>query len=241
MKFTYHIEVMHCAACIEKIKLSLSPHFKVIEVTLNPPRLQIDADNPPLLSDLNAHISLAGKYNLQPSTTTEEQSFNTSDKNQSGLSTYYPIFLIAAYIIGVAFIKNFHWLEINWQGWMNQFMVGFFLVFSAFKLLDIRGFAEGYSTYDLLARRWNAYGYIYPFLELSLGILYLTQWMPTTTQLATVIIMGFSSLGVINSLLKKQKFQCACLGTILKVPLSSITLIEDLTMVILAAIALIMR
>lgn len=241
MKFTYSIEGMHCAACVDKIKTSLSSHLKVIEVTLNPPRLQIEADKPPTLSDLNRYISSAGKYHLQPTTNTDEQPLNISDMNQTRLSAYYPIFLIAAYIIGVASINNFHSREINWQGWMNQLMAGFFLVFSAFKLLDIRGFAEGYSTYDLLAKRWYTYGYLYPFLELSLGILYLTQWLPTATQLATVIIMGFSSLGVINSLLKKQKFQCACLGTILKVPLSSITLTEDLTMVILAAIALMMR
>ncbi|MHB1221225.1 MAG: MauE/DoxX family redox-associated membrane protein [Gammaproteobacteria bacterium] len=240
MKFTYHIEGMHCAACIEKIKSSLSPHFKVIEVSLNPPQLQIEADKPPILSDLNAYISLAGKYHLQPDSNSNDQPPNDVDTNQAGLSAYSPIFLIAAYIIGVASLNNFHSQGINWQGWMSQFMAGFFLVFSAFKFLNIRGFAEGYSTYDLLAQRYYSYGYIYPFLELSLGILYLTQWLPTATQLATVIIMGFSSLGVINSLLKKQKFQCACLGTILKIPLSSITLIEDLTMVILAAAALIM-
>ena len=151
---------------------------------------------------------------------------------------YYPIFLITAYLIGIASINNFHWNEINWHGWMNQFMAGFFLVFSAFKFLDIRGFADGYATYDLLARRWHTYGYIYPFLELGLGILYLTYLLPTITEFATIIIMGFSSIGVINSLLKKQKFHCACLGTIIKVPLSSITLIEDLTMVALAALAL---
>jgi hypothetical protein len=52
--------------------------------------------------------------------------------------------------------------------------------------------------------------------------------------------MGFSSIGVIISLLKKQKFQCACLGTILKVPLSNITLIEDLTMVVMAAMTLLL-
>lgn len=241
MKFTYRIEGMHCAACIEKIKSALLPHFKVTEISLNPPRLQIDADRPPLLSDLNTLISLAGKYNLKPASYTENTPLNTSDINQTGLSAYYPIFLITAYIVGVASINNFHWQAINWQGWMYQFMAGFFLVFSAFKLLDIRGFADGYATYDLLAKRWYTYGYIYPFLELGLGILYLTQWMPTTTQFATVIIMGFSSIGVINSLLKKQKIQCACLGTILKVPLSSITLVEDLAMVGLAALALIMR
>jgi len=238
MKFSYKIEGMHCVACIEKIKAAISPYFKVIEVTLNPPLLQIEADKEPQISNLNNRILVAGKYNLQPITTSVAPTADVD--NKSGVLIYYPIFLIASYIIGISFINNFHWQEINWQGWMNQFMAGFFLVFSAFKLLDIHGFADGYATYDLLSRRWYAYGYIYPFLELSLGILYLTQWQPIPTQIATVILMGFSSLGVINSLLKKQKFQCACLGTILKVPLSSITLVEDLTMVILAAFALIM-
>lgn len=159
---------------------------------------------------------------------------------QNGFAAYYPIFLIAFYIAGVATINNFVSGSINWQGWMQQFMAGFFLVFSGFKLLDLRGFAEGYATYDLLAKRWHAYGYIYPFLELSLGILYLGMWWPTFTLIATIIIMGFSSIGVIISLLKKQQFQCACLGTVLKVPLSSVTLIEDLLMVVLALLTLIM-
>jgi copper chaperone CopZ len=234
MQFTYHIEGMHCASCIEKIKSVLSPHFKIMVVTLNPPLLKIEAEHAPSLSDLNMKIASAGKYSLHPMT-------DNSPVTPSGLRAYFPIFLIAAYIIGVAFINNFNSQGINWQGWMNQFMAGFFLVFSAFKFLDLSGFADGYATYDLLARRWHTYGYIYPFLELGLGILYLTQWLPTATQLATVIIMGFSSIGVINSLLKKQKFQCACLGTVLKVPLSSVTLIEDLTMVVLAALSLMMK
>jgi len=230
MKLTYHIKGMHCAACTKKIRSALTSHFNVINVTLHPPELQIETDKPPQMSELNSYLSVAGKYEVQ----------STDEDSQSGLSTYYPIFLITLYIIGVATLNNVHGEKINWYAWMNQFMAGFFLVFSAFKLLDIRGFAEGYSTYDLLARHWYPYGYIYPFLELSLGILYLTQWQPIATQIATVIIMGFSSLGVINSLIKKQKIQCACLGTILKVPLSSVTLIEDLTMVIMATIALMM-
>jgi hypothetical protein len=160
--------------------------------------------------------------------------------HKKNIFVYYPIFLITAYILGVTFINSIQEQTINWQQWMNQFMAGFFLVFSAFKLLDLNGFATGYATYDLLSKRWFTYGYIYPFLELGLGLLYLTEAYPMFTQICTIIIMGFSSLGVINSLLKKQNFHCACLGTVLKVPLSSITLIEDLTMVFLAIIMLIM-
>ena len=164
-----------------------------------------------------------------------------NESNTTGILAYFPIFLITTYILGVAAINNFHNGHMQWQIFMNQFMAGFFLVFSAFKLLNIKAFAEGYATYDLLAKHWHGYGFIYPFLELSLGILYVGNWFPETTQYFTIIIMGFSSLGVINSLLKKQNLRCACLGTILNVPLSSITLIEDLLMVVLAITALIMR
>lgn len=235
MIFKYHIQGMHCASCVEKIKNALANKYRLNQVTLNPPLLVIDADSQPSLTNLNNDIAAAGNYQLHPITDTVQQS---QPETGEQITSYYPIFLIAAYIIGVATINNVHFDGINWHNWMNQFMAGFFLVFSAFKLLDIKGFAEGYSTYDLLASKWHTYGYIYPFLELSLGVLYIGQWFPVATNILTIIIMGFSSLGVINSLRKKQKFQCACLGTILKVPLSNITLIEDLLMVVMAMMSL---
>lgn len=164
-----------------------------------------------------------------------------NEQPKTGIRAYYPLFLIGAYIFGVSAINNFQNGSMSLVGLMNQFMAGFFLVFSAFKLFDIKGFATGYATYDLLAKKVYSYGFVYPFLELSLGILYLKHWMPEATQSLTILIMGFSSLGVINSLVKKQKFTCACLGTILKVPLSIITLAEDLLMVLLAVVALLLR
>lgn len=242
MKFTYRIEGMHCSACIEKIKLALSPlNFKFLEVKLNPPVLKIEAEQPPSINEINERLATAGNYRVEivAENKIEQNTVPIGEETLNGLSAYYPIFLIAIYIVGITAINNIHESNINWHGWMNQFMAGFFLVFSAFKFLDIRGFAEGYATYDLLARRWYTYGFIYPFLELGLGILYVGTWLPLMTPLLTILIMGFSSLGVINSLLKKQKIQCACLGTILKVPLSTITLVEDVLMVVLAAFALI--
>lgn len=241
MNITYQIEGMHCSACIEKIKSALSPHFNVISVTFNPALLKIEADSASTLDQLNAELALAGNYRAYLMNDEKIQSPSITHhqhEEKITLLNYYPLILIALYIIGVASINNFNVGIMNWQGWMNQFMAGFFLVFSAFKLLDLKGFAEGYSTYDLLAKHFYAYGFIYPFLELGLGVLYLGGWIMTITQLLTIIIMGFSSLGVINSLLKKQKFKCACLGTILNIPLSSITLIEDLIMVSMAIIGL---
>jgi cation transport ATPase len=130
MKHSFRIEGMHCAACVVKIKSALSPHYNVEEVTLNPPKLTIEAEKSPILNELNTYISSAGKYKLHPIENGE------SSKEQASLKSYYPIFLITAYIILVASINNFSAQGLNWMGWMQQFMAGFFLIFSAWIYLS---------------------------------------------------------------------------------------------------------
>ncbi|MDR9446345.1 MAG: heavy-metal-associated domain-containing protein [Balneolaceae bacterium] len=118
--------------------------------------------------------------------------------------------------------------------WMRHFMAGFFLAFSFFKLLNISGFASSYRMYDWIARKFPAWGFIYPFVELALGLLYLTNAAPIFTNWATVIVLGVSSLGVIESNLNKKKIQCACLGDVFDLPMSVVTIVEDVTMVAMA-------
>ena len=74
--------------------------------------------------------------------------------------------------------------------WMNYFMAGFFITFSFFKFLDLRAFADSYSMYDLLAKRVRTYGFVYPFIELAMGIAYLTHFAPNSTYIATIVVMG---------------------------------------------------
>jgi len=104
-----------------------------------------------------------------------------------------------------------------------------------------KAFAESYSMYDVLAKKIKIYGFIYPFIELFLGLAYLASFNPSFTNTATVIIMGFSSIGVIKSVMNKSKIQCACLGAVFNLPMSTITIIEDLLMVAMAAAALILN
>src|SRR5258708_5467464 len=98
---------------------------------------------------------------------------------------------------------------------ISYFMTGFFLVFAGFKLIDLKGFAEGYSTYDLLAGHWFGYGYLYPFIELGFGLSMLAGMMSPALLWAEVIVMVFSGIGVAIKLAKGEEFQCACLGTFL--------------------------
>jgi len=122
---------------------------------------------------------------------------------------------------------------------ISYFMIGFFLVFSGFKLVNLKGFAQGYFTYDLLARRFFIYGYIYPFIELFFGLAMILNLFRTQILIAEITVMLFSGLGVAIKLLKHEKFQCVCLGTFLKVPLTYVTLVEDFGMAFLGLLLLI--
>lgn len=162
-----------------------------------------------------------------------------SDK-KSFFDTYKPLIVIISMILlpvlaVIVTQPGGFTLEI----FLQYFMAGFFLVFSGFKFLDIEGFAHGYSTYDLLAKRWNYYGYIYPFLELALGLLYLTGTSLMATNWATLLLMTFSGIGVLNEVMQRRQIKCVCLGTIIDVPLTTVTIIEDFGMAAMAFIMLV--
>ena len=153
--------------------------------------------------------------------------------------TYYPIFLLAGFLVGIVSLVEIRIGSFDAMRSMANFMGAFFLTFSFFKLLDIRGFASAYSMYDVVAKQFPAYGFVYPFLELSLGIAYITGFQPQLTNIATLIIMTVSSIGVIQSVLNKKAIRCACLGTVFQLPMSTITIVEDTLMVLMSLAMLI--
>lgn len=124
------------------------------------------------------------------------------------------------------------------QKTISYFMIGFFLVFSGFKLLDLQGFAEGYATYDLIAKRLFAYGFLYPFIELFFAIAMLFAPFSKPLLCIEILVMSVSGIGVAKKLRRHERFQCACLGTFLKVPLTTVTVIEDFGMAALALLLL---
>lgn len=147
------------------------------------------------------------------------------------LVTYYPLLLVVSFIAGVVTIVDLRDGVFDWENVMNWFMGGFFLVFAFFKLLNVPAFVMSFQTYDVLARRVPAYGYAYPFIELLLGMAYLTGAFPLATNLVTMGVMGLGLVGVTKALLAKRKIQCACLGTVFNLPMSSVTFIENTVMV----------
>jgi hypothetical protein len=124
---------------------------------------------------------------------------------------------------------------------ISYFMSGFFLTFATFKLMDLKGFAEGYSTYDLLAKKLPIYGYIYPFIELAFGLSMILAPTSVVILCTEIFVMMFSGIGVAIQMAKREPFMCACLGTFLKVPLTYVTLVEDFGMMALGMIMLIIK
>jgi len=154
---------------------------------------------------------------------------------------YIPLLVIIALTLSAATAKQAHYSPgWDWMSWMHDFMGFFLVVFSMFKFFDMEGFADGFQMYDLLARQARSYAYLYPFLEFGLGLGYLAHFQPVVIYSATVIIMTFGSLGVFNALRKGLDLKCACMGTVLRVPLSTVALVEDLGMATMAAVMLVL-
>jgi hypothetical protein len=117
-------------------------------------------------------------------------------------------------------------------------MSGFFLVFSFFKLLNLQGFANSYSMYDIVAKRFKAWGYIYAFVELGLGLAFALNIAPFAVNAITFIVMTVSLVGVLQSVLNKRKIQCACLGAVFNLPMSTVTIVEDALMIAMSGVVL---
>lgn len=87
-----------------------------------------------------------------------------------------------------------------------------------------------YRKYDLLAMVSPLYTKLYPFLEIGFAVAYFTNWNMTLVNTLVLGVMLVSALGVYLKLRKKEEIPCACLGTVFKVPVTWVTLGEDLLM-----------
>lgn len=228
MKHTYQITGMTCANCEAKVKSALLslPDIESAEVSKATGTATITMTKHIALSELQKAIGEKGNYKI-----TAEQHSEATEQAKSWLETYKPILLIFAYITSITLLVQFtnhHFMPMQW---MQHFMAGFFLTFSFFKLLNLSGFAESYAMYDVIAKRIPVWGYIYAFTELALGIAYLINFNPLVTNAVTFLIMSVSIIGVLQSVLNKKKIQCACLGAVFNLPMSTVTIIEDALMI----------
>lgn len=161
-----------------------------------------------------------------------QEKMNTSEK-QPFVQRYKPIFVIISTVaISAAALAL---IDGRIYRFMETFMGLFFINFAMFKLIDLKGFVEGFTLYDLIAKRSRIYAFFYPFIELVLGLLYLIAFIPIITNSITLSLMLISGFGVIKAIITSdEQLQCACLGTSLNVPLSTVSIIENFGMAVMA-------
>ena len=150
------------------------------------------------------------------------------------IKSFMPLIIIFAFIILFSVIASWKRQVFSYQSIMLDFMAGFFLVFGGFKLIKLSAFAEAYAMYDVIAKRVRAYGYIYPFIEIALGLAFLLRYEILAVAWITLGLMLINSLGAYNGIRDKKVLMCACLGSVFKLPMSYVSLGEDLLMVLMA-------
>jgi copper chaperone CopZ len=231
MVHKYQITGMTCTSCESKVKsaLLLVENVTAVEVSKEENSATITMNKHIALTDLQK--ALDSKYQISAIHHNEME-----EQAKSWFETYKPILLIFFYISLITVLIQFKNEKINIMEGMQHFMAGFFLVFSFFKLLNLKGFAESYVMYDVLAKKIPVWGYIYALIELALGIAFLINFNPLLTNSVTFIVMSVSIIGVLQSVLNKKKIQCACLGAIFNLPMSTVTIIEDALMIVMSGI-----
>ena len=228
MKSIFKISGMTCNGC----KLSVEDKLNSLDgvdkayVDLTKGEAIVHSKSPisfSLISD-----SLPPKYKVIRTANSQ----NNETIKVSKIKQLKPLFIILAYISITSLLLNFK----NWNSTnaMLDFMGLFYIIFSFFKILDIKGFSISFRMYDPLAKKVPLYGIIYPFIEILLGIMFLTRIEVELAIILTIIVLGITTIGVTQTLLNKKSISCACLGTTLKLPMTEATFIENALMIIMA-------
>jgi len=239
MTHTYKVIGMTCNNCKASIQKYLSELENVTKVGVNLEKGEVEISMTKHVSTEILKNAIPDKYQLSEKEDEMKlvptETFNFEEKSK--WQQLKPLFLILLYI-SVASVLLHH-QDWNMQDIMLDFMGLFYIVFSFFKMLDLKGFPDSFRMYDPLAKRVPIYAKIYPFIESILGLMFLLRFQVEIALVATIIILGITTIGVTKTLLDKRAIRCACLGTALKLPMTEATFIENAIMLVMATILLI--
>lgn len=146
--------------------------------------------------------------------------------------TYQPVLAVLA----VTFLMA---ISTTWAMEGNLDIIRILELFIAFsmcvlgilKLQDLQSFATGFVQYDLVARRYVSYSYVYPFVEAGAGILMIAGMLTWIAAPAALIVATIGAISIIKrAFIEKRDLSCACVGGGSEVPLGFISLTENLMM-----------
>lgn len=230
---------MRCGACLARVSplLDASAAVETWSADLDDPRklLRVQLVAP---AQAGSVVDLLQQAGFDGEVTDDAPTVVSLDvpasKKTLQLSTYKPLLLVVVYVLGASLLFEAGRAEWIWTRLMSNFMGFFFLGFAFFKLLSISKFADAFSSYDIVARRSRLYALIYPWIEVTLGLLFVTGTALVAANLLTALIMSVGLIGVVRAVRRKQAIQCACLGTAFNLPMSSVTIIENSIMIVMS-------
>ncbi len=250
MTHTYNVSGMTCEGCVAKVSYLLKqvPEVADVAIDLENGTAQVTMSSHVATQQLKQALKEYPKYQLTEAHSPHSEPVNIFENQpevtKSWAATYKPILLIFSYVTVISLIAalwtNGVSFSFSVMTFMRIFMAGFFLTFSFFKMLDLKGFAESYAMYDVIAKKIPAWGYVYAFLEFGLGLSFAVDFAPLYTNAFTAVLMAVSLLGVLQSVFNKKQIRCACLGAVFNLPMSTVTIIEDGLMIAMSIAMLIM-
>ena len=151
---------------------------------------------------------------------------------EPGATSYTPV--LAVFAVAALIALAVDWLTMGAITVMAlpTFIAVAMCILAMLKLQDVEKFSTMFLNYDLLARRWVPYGYIYPFAELGAGVLMLAGVLTWLSAPVALFIGGIGAVSVFKAVyIDRRELKCACVGGSSNVPLGFVSLTENLMMI----------
>ena len=229
MNEVYKVSGMTCDGCANSIKeaLELNKLISSVNISLENENINVSSDKSFTVNELNSLIENLGNYKIY-----EENIFSKILEYFSSKKTL----LLALSLVLISSL-SLHIGEDNFElnEWMVSYMGIFFLLFSFLKLIDVKGFSGSFKKYDLISKIIPSFAITYPFIELFLALTFLSGYFLITSYIMTLLFMTSQFFGVFISLQKKEAIKCACMGSSINIDISTLTLIENLVMILMSS------
>ena len=246
-KYKFFVSGMTCESCTNSIKIAILSAYPQsnVELSLNSSELLITTDSEITLSKLNEIVRVLGNYEIRNKKTIPNNfiRFDLETKDKTLLNAIYNYFndkkplLVALFVV----IASSICLSINtinddfFDKFISYYMGMFFIIFSFLKLLNVKSFASSFSGYDIISKKIYKYSLIYPFIELILGLYYLSGNSDLFVSVFVIAIMLSQTYGVINVIFNKKNVRCACMGETINLNISEVTLLENIVMMFMSS------
>lgn len=233
--YEFNVSGMSCESCVLKISEALMNEGDIqdLAVSLHSPNIRFRSEKDFDAEKVGRILAPLKKYEVLPFT----HAISPASALYKTVAQYWPLVLLFSFSAGIPALHVIGG-NLGFDRWMYESMGIVLVSLSYFKLLDLPKFAEGFSTYDPVAKKFYWYGYIYPFLELISGVAFLMSFSVEWVSGLVVLFLSSTTYGVVRALAEKRQFQCACLGTIFKLPLTKVTIIENTLMIAISILML---